>query len=213
MTPEPTIRRLAKYLELLKNEIANGVEDISTTTIANYLELDPTQVRKDIEYTGIIGKPKTGYNAKELYSEIKKYLNWDNVKDAFLVGAGHLGSALLHYDNLKEYGIQIVAAFDVDRKKIGRKLNEVEVLPLDKLQNLIKRMEVKIGIIATPADAAQEVANLMIEAGIEGIWNFAPIHISAPEHIIIENAQLTLSLAVLTRRMIENKIEKTTMGD
>jgi|YNPMSStandDraft_1061717.scaffolds.fasta_scaffold05010_4 redox-sensing transcriptional repressor len=213
MTPEPTIRRLAKYLELLKIELANGTEEISTTKIANIFELDPTQVRKDIEFTGIIGKPKTGYNVRELYEGIINFLNWKEPKDAFLAGAGHIGSALAHYSNLSDYGIKIIAAFDIDRKKIGKKINDIEIFSIDKMPNLIRRMNVKIGIIATPPDTAQEIANMMIDAGIEGIWNFTPVHIAAPENIVIENAQLTLSLAVLTRRIVEKKYEKTSLGE
>ncbi len=202
-TPEPTLRRLPKYLQLLALLKEQNIEEVSSTVIANELGLDPTQVRKDIQYTGIEGKPKTGFITTELIKSIRSFLNWDNITDAFLVGAGSLGTAMLGYDRFKQHGVNFVAAFDNDPAKIGEFIHGVPVLSTDKLTNLTSRMKVHIGVLTVPAPAAQALANMMIEGGIQAIWNFAPTHIKVPENIIVENAQLSHSLAVITRKLTE----------
>jgi redox-sensing transcriptional repressor len=203
-TPEPTLRRLARYIPILQGLHVQGVEVVSSTTIANEIVLDPTQVRKDIEYTGITGKPKTGFNIIELIASIETFLNWNNVTDAFLVGSGNLGSALLGYNRFKKQGLNIVAAFDVDPLKEGSQIHGISVLPLEKMAGLAERMRIHIGIITVPAEHAQAVADLMINGGIRAIWNFAPVHLKVPENIIVENIQLVQSLAVLTTKLRES---------
>ncbi len=202
-TPEPTLRRLPKYYNLLTALKEQNVDEVSSTLIANELGLDATQVRKDIQYTGIEGKPKTGFNTTELISSIRVFLNWDNVSDAFLVGAGSLGTAMLGYKRFKQYGVNFVAAFDNNPDKIGQYIHGVPVLSIDKLTNLTSRMKVHIGVLTVPAFAAQALANMMIEGGIQAIWNFAPTHIKVPDNVIIENAQLSHSLAIITRKLTE----------
>jgi len=188
--PEPSLKRLPVYLQLLKSAVENLEMEISTTKIANELNLDPTQVRKDLAYTGIIGKPKIGYDIQELIDAIESFLNWNNKTDAFLVGAGNLGSALIGYEQLKKFGISIIAAFDNDVRKTGKNIKDVPVFPMNKLIDLAKRMHINIGIISVPAEAAQYAANLLIEGGIKAIWNFSssklkakPPAISIPESI------------------------------
>jgi redox-sensing transcriptional repressor len=203
-TPEPTLRRLARYIPILQGLQARGIEVVSSTTIANEIVLDPTQVRKDIEYTGVTGKPKTGFNIAELISAIETYLNWNNVTDAFLIGAGNLGSALLGYTRFKKHGLNIVAAFDIDPLKEGTQIQGIPVLPLEKMASLAERMKIHIGILTVPAENAQAIADLMIGGGILAIWNFAPVHLKVPENIIVENIQLVQSLAVLTTKLRES---------
>ncbi len=203
-TPEPTLRRLPRYVHLLNTLKLQGLTEVSSTIIANEMSLDPTQVRKDIEYTGVTGRPKTGYNIELLIKGIKGFLNWNKINDAFIAGVGSLGTAMLGYTRFKEYGLNYVAAFDNDQTKIGTKVHNVPIFSLEKIPDLAKKMKIKIGVIAVPAFAAQSVANYMIEGGIKAIWNFAPIQIKLPENIVLENAQLTQSLAVLTRRLFEN---------
>jgi redox-sensing transcriptional repressor len=202
-TPEPTLRRLPKYLNVLTVLKEKNILEVSSTLIANELGLDPTQVRKDIQYTGIEGKPKTGFNTDELIKSIRSFLNWDNTTDAFIVGIGSLGTAILGYKQFKLHGINFVAAFDTDTEKIGQYIHGIPVLPIEKLTNLTSRMKVHIGVLTVPASAAQAVANMMIEGGIQAIWNFAPTHIKVPDNVIVENAQLTHSLAVITRKLSE----------
>jgi redox-sensing transcriptional repressor len=170
------------------------------------MKFDPTQVRKDIQYTDIVGKPKTGYDINQLIKAIESFLNWENFDDAFLVGAGVLGQAILSYKAFKNYGLNFVAAFDISEDKIGQKFFDIEVLPLNKLQNLAKRMHVHVGVITTPAQAAQEVADIMISSGIIAIWNFAPVSLKVPDDIVVENIQFSQSLAVLSRKLASHKL-------
>lgn len=205
-TPEPTIRRLPKYLHLLKVLEQQNVTTISSTRIAKELGLDPTQVRKDIEVTSLVGKPKTGYDINELINAIREHLNWNNTTDAFLAGTGNLGAALLGYQTFKNYGLNIIAAFDNDEEKIGKEYFGVQILDINKMTELAQRMHIHIGIITVPAPFAQKVADAMVEGGIRAIWNFAPTKINLPKNIVIENAQLSLSLAVLSRKLRENDL-------
>ncbi|MGE5354223.1 MAG: redox-sensing transcriptional repressor Rex [Acidobacteriota bacterium] len=202
--PEPSLRRLPIYLQYLKNALNSGKNEISTTIIAGDLKLDPTQVRKDLAYTGIIGKPKVGYNTDILIKAIEDYLNWNNLSDAFLAGAGNLGRAMLGFEQFTKYGIRIVALFDNDEKKTGTEVSGVPILPVEKMTSLAERMHIHIGIITVPASQAQSVAEMMVEGGIKAIWNFAPVMLKLPENIIVENAQFATSLAVLTRKLAES---------
>lgn len=199
--PEPTLRRLPIYHRYLKELHEKGVSAISCSVIGRDLKLDPTQVRKDIETARIVGKPKVGFTVPGLLNAIEEFLGWHNVNEAFLVGAGSLGNALLGYERFKQFGLDIVVAFDNDPSKIGLRLHNKEILPLEKLPDLARRMGIHIGIITVPAPAAQQVADRMVEGGIRGIWNFAPVTLRLPEGIIIQNEDLYYSLASLSRKL------------
>lgn len=201
--PEPSLRRLPSYYRFLKHLAAQGRGLVSCTHIAHELDLDPTQVRKDLAVTGVVGKPKVGYEVPVLMRAIESFLGWDNVTEAFLVGAGSLGTALLGYEGFREHGLNIIAAFDVEEAKIGQKIHGKQVLPLSKLSNLAARMHIHLGIITTPAEAAQDVADMMVAGGIRAIWNFAPANVRVPPGVIVENQQLASSLAVLSSKLAE----------
>lgn len=202
-SPIPSIRRLPTYLRLLKVLEVRGREVVSCTYIARDLGLVESQVRKDLAMTGIVGKPKVGYPVESLIDSIEEFLGWKNSRDAFVVGAGSLGTALLGYDGFKEYGLNLLAAFDTDPKKIGCRIQEREVFPLSKLPDLARRMHVLIAVLAVPANAAQEVATLLVCSGIRAIWNFAPVNLDVPENVIVENMNLSASLAVLSSRLAQ----------
>lgn len=207
--PVPALKRLPSYLRFLKKLAGTGRDVVSCTHIAQDLRLDSTQVRKDLELTGITGRPRIGYIVSELITAIEEFLGWNNCRDAFLVGAGSLGAALIGYTGFRDYGLNIVAAFDADTRKVGALVHDVEVLPVSKLPELAERMHIHVGIITVPADAAQEAADLLVSGGILAIWNFAPAHITAPEGVIVENVHLSSSLAVLTARLTETqRVEK-----
>ena len=193
----PSIRRLPVYLRLLKNISDEGRDMISSTHIAAILKVDPIQVRKDLSITGIVGKPKIGYYVPTLIGAIEKFLGWDKSAEAFLVGAGNLGSALLGYDGFKQHGLDIIAAFDTDKSKIGTQIHGRDVLPLDKLPAMVDRMHVLTGIIAAPVEVAQSVADTMVASGIIAIWNFAPVKLDTPKHVVVQNEDLAAGLAVL----------------
>lgn len=207
--PVPSIRRLPVYLRLCQEVAAAGDEQISCTRIAETLSLDPTQVRKDLAMAGAVGKPRIGYVVVELIAAIQEFLGWNNVTDAFLVGAGHLGAALLGYD-FRPNGIHIIAAFDTDPEKVGTKIHGVQVFHLNKLPNLARRLHVRIGILTVPPHAATEAAGVLCDADIRAIWNFSPASVDVPKHVILENVYLSTSLAVLCSRLKETMPERET---
>ncbi|MBL1211731.1 MAG: redox-sensing transcriptional repressor Rex [Ignavibacteriae bacterium] len=199
--PIPTIRRLPKYIHMLKRLKIENVLYVSATTIAHELKIEPILVRKDLSITGIIGKPKVGFEVEELIASITQFLNWNNTEDAFIIGVGALGEAILGYSGFKDYGLNIIAGFDIDKKKIGKKIFGVEILPLDSLEDLIKRMHINIGVLTVPASESQEICDSMVSSGIKAIWNFSPIALQVPDEVILENVHLSQSLAVLTHKL------------
>ena len=199
--PVPTLRRLPKYLDYLRNMRVAADAHISCTQIAGALELVPTQVRKDLATTGIVGKPKKGYPVFSLIQAIEEFLGWNTPQDAFLVGAGALGTAILGYEGFRNNGLNIVAAFDTDSVKIGTKIRGVEVMSLEKLPDLARRMNIQIGVMTMPSQFAQQTADLLASGGIKAIWNFTPALVAVAEDVILENAQLASSFAVLSSRL------------
>ena len=199
--PEPTLKRLPLYHRCVKDLERRGQALVSCTDIGAALTLDPTQVRKDLEAAGIEGRPRIGYAVAAVVDGIEDFLGWKQVNEAFLVGVGSMGSALLGYRKFEDCGLKIVAAFDVDPNKIGLKVHGKHVLPLAKLSDLAARMHVLIGIITVTAEAAQEVADLMVAGGIRAIWNFAPIRLQVSEQVIVHNEDLYVSLASLSQKL------------
>ncbi len=196
----PSVKRMPMYLRIIQN-LSTTEEQVSATQIARELGIEPIVTRKDLELLGILGKPGVGYNIKELIPAIENFLGWDNASDAVLVGAGSLGTALLGYQGFANYGMHITAVFDQDPKKVGREIHKKKIFPLEKLANLISRMHISIAIIAVPKECAQETADKLVAAGIKAIWNFAPIKISAPTHVIVQNEDLAEGLAVLFSKL------------
>ena len=201
--PQASLRRLPQYHHYLIELEVSGVRQISCSIIGRDLNLVPVQVRKDLQYTGIVGKPKTGYLIRELIESIESFLGWNNVNEAFLVGAGNLGTSLLGHERFSRFGLRIVAAFDKDPTKIGQRIYDKAVLPLDKLNDLATRMSIHLGIITTPAQAAQSVADEMVKAGILAIWNFTPCRLRVPSNIFVHNEDLYASLASLSWKLAQ----------
>ncbi|HEX2966576.1 MAG TPA: redox-sensing transcriptional repressor Rex, partial [Syntrophorhabdaceae bacterium] len=185
--PEPTLRRLPLYHQYLKRIHRDRNADyISSNQIGADLHMLPIQVRKDLEITEALGRPKVGYDVVELIDAIERFLGWNSTTEGYLVGVGHLGSALLGYQGFRDYGLNIVAAFDADKAKIGKEIHGTKILSIDKLPNMISRMGIKIGILTVPASAAQELSDTMVRAGIKAIWNFSPVKITVPPDIIVQ---------------------------
>lgn len=202
--PEPTLRRLPIYYQYLKKFHAETHLDyISSNQIGADLTILPIQVRKDLEVTEAVGKPKLGYNVVELIATIEAFLGWDNTTDGYLVGVGNLGSALLGYQGFREYGLNIIAAFDTDESKVGTEIHGTVVLPVEKLSNMIRRMGIKIGVLTVPAHSAQALAETMADAGIRAIWNFSPVKINVPAHVIVQHENLASSLVVLSKKLTQ----------
>ncbi len=207
--PEPTLRRLPVYYQYIKKFSQDNKSDfISCTQIARELHLIAIQVRKDLEYTAAQGKPKVGYCVSDLLRAIECFLGWNNTTEAILVGSGHLGAALLGYNGFKDYGLNIIAAFDNDTQKIGKEIRGRKIHSIKKMPDIVKRTNIKIGILTAPGEVAQELADSMIDAGIRAIWNFAPTKISASSEVIIQHENLASTLAVLSKRLALHIIRK-----
>jgi len=201
--PEPVLKRLPKYLNYIKSIQLEDKFMISAPQIADHFGSDPTQVTKDIAFTGATGKTKVGYNIAELIDSIEEFLGFRRPNEAFLVGAGNLGTALMKYDGFKDIGFKIIAAFDSDPLKVGTEITGVKVLHISKLRSLAERLHVIFGIITTPASEAQQIADLMVGWGIRAIWNFAPVNLQVPKGIIVQNTLLYDSLAVILNKVKE----------
>lgn len=199
---EPTIplkvlQRLPSYLPLLKEKRHAGQVFTASSAIAAELGLTEIQVRKDLATISKGGRPKVGYVIVDLIRDIEKALGYDNVQDAVLIGAGKLGRALMDYQGFKEYGLNIIAGFDInvgENETAGGK----PVYPMEKLNDLCRRMQIHMGIITVPAAHAQEACDRLVEAGVVAIWNFAPAHLWTPEDILVRTENMAASLAVLS---------------
>lgn len=197
-----TLQRLPQYLNYLK-AMPPGTENISATALAQALGLGDVQVRKDLAAVSDRGRPKVGYERLGLIRDIEDFLGYDNADSAVVVGAGNLGKALLSYEGFSAYGLNVVAAFDADFTRLGTAENGKQIFPVSRLGELCARMGVKIGIIATPASAAQKVCDAMIGAGVLAVWNFAPVHLTVPDGVLVQNENMAASLAVLSQHLRE----------
>ncbi|MBL8028138.1 MAG: redox-sensing transcriptional repressor Rex [Fibrobacteres bacterium] len=204
-----SIKRLSRYLTHLRFLRKTGTkEGFSASQLGRDLCIHETQVRKDLALTGLEGRPKTGHSIEEAIEAIEKYFNIGDTSEAFLVGVGHLGTAILGYHSRKNShpsGIKIVAAFDNDDSKIGKTIHGIKVLAIDKITDLSNRMHISIGIICTPPEAAQGIADMLVEGGVKAIWNFSPVGLTLPESIVLENSDIEQGAAFLKRRLTEQK--------
>ncbi len=201
----PSIRRLPSYLHIIRQAANEGHEFISGTLIAQELKLEPIQVRKDLSITGIIGKPKRGYPTKALFAAIERFLGWDNIQKAVLVGVGNLGSALIGYQEFKNHGLHVIAAFDHDEKKIGTKVYNVTIHSIASINKILSENNIQTAILTVPSDSAQETADTLISAGITAIWNFTNIKLKVPESVVVEREDLSSGYALLCVMMNANR--------
>ncbi|MDR3200034.1 MAG: redox-sensing transcriptional repressor Rex [Spirochaetales bacterium] len=193
----PSVRRLPSYLHIIRDAQAEGGEYISGTVIAGELKLEAIQVRKDLAITGIIGRPKKGYPIKPLIKAIESFLGWDSRRDAVLVGVGNLGSALLGYQEFSRHGLNFVAAFDNNPKKIGAGIHSLKIMSARNMAAQIRGFGVKTAVLTVPSSYAQETANILVEAGIEGIWNFTNRKLKVPDHVVVQKEDLSSGYAML----------------
>ncbi len=203
----PSVRRLPSYLHIIRNAHTQGYENISGTVIANELELEPIQVRKDLAITGIVGKPKKGYPVIPLIHAIEHFLGWSKPRDAILIGVGNLATALLGYQEFQFHGLHFVAAFDSDEKKIGTNVHGVPVFSLSSLNEHTKNLGATIAVITVPSSVAQETADNVINAGINAIWNFSNIKLKIPKAVACQQEDLTSGYALLSL-MMNNQLKK-----
>ncbi|MCM1522269.1 MAG: redox-sensing transcriptional repressor Rex [Muribaculaceae bacterium] len=201
--PEPAIGRLPWYLACVSKMRADGVEYASSTAISQQLNVDASQIAKDLSYLNIKGKTRIGYDVAQLEEGLNDFLGFHRRHKAVMMGVGSLGRALITDSGLSRYGLEIVAGFDIDPAVTGKEIENVPVYDIGRLEELREELGAGIAIIAVPAPAAAEVARLCIGAGIKALWNFTPFHIKAEPDVIIQNTSIYAHLAVMYNRMNE----------
>ena len=200
--PVPTLERLATYLRFLIDLQQARVDTISSAEVERQTGINAAQFRKDLSHfyrnLGEFGKPGVGYNVQELQTRITRILKIDREQRVLLVGAGNLGSALVGYPGLQEHHLNLVAVFDNNPEKIGQPLWDLEIMDVQRLEDVNRLIGARIAILAVPAQAAQKAADLMIHAGIHAILNFAPVLLRVPDNVHVRNVSFLQELAVLS---------------
>ena len=201
--PEPTLRRLPWYLAYAQLVQQSGETYLSSTQIAGNIAVDASKVAKDLSFVQISGRTRVGYDVNELVDVLERFLGFTKSHKAYLFGVGSLGGALMHDNGLSQFGLEIVAGFDVKFELAGTSINRIPIHHLERFASLQKQTGVNIGILTVPVDKAQETADIMIDGGIQAIWNFTPFRIRVPEDIIVQNTSIYAHLAVMFNRLNE----------
>lgn len=199
--PKPTIKRLMIYHRCLESMVLNGTTKASSKDIADNLGIKASQVRKDLSYFGEFGKRGVGYDLEQLINSLGGILGIHKLWNFSITGMGNLGMALANYPGLVRAGFLLKALFDNDSRKIGTVSSGLTIEPLTKVNELIKEKEIDIGVITVPAQAAQSVADTLVEAGVRGIVNFAPVRLSLPESVSVEEIDISVSFRSLAFNM------------
>jgi redox-sensing transcriptional repressor len=205
--PVQTLRRIPYYHQILMELEQKGVPFVSSRYLAHFFRVDDTQVRKDVSVIGYKGKPKAGYSVSGLRMAIGEFLGINTENTAILVGAGKLGSALIEYPGLAEYGLKLVAVFDNDPQKVERIIGPFTILPIESLPRVVQSFDVGIAIITVPKQAAQGVCDRVVEHGIKAIWNFAPTQLAAPPDVVVRNENMAVGLALLSHYLKRHEVD------
>lgn len=203
--PEPTLRRLPWYLSNIKLMKEKGEQYVSSTQISKEINIDASQIAKDLSYVNISGRTRVGYNIDALIEVLESFLGFTNMHKAFLFGVGSLGAALLRDSGLHHFGLEIVAAFDVNPELVGKDLNGIPIFHSDDFEAKMKEYDVNIGALTVPINIAQEITDKMVDGGIKAVWNFTPFRIRVPENIVVQNTSLYAHLAVMFNRLNFNE--------
>lgn len=203
--PEPTLRRLPWYLSNIKLMKEKGEQYVSSTQISKEIIIDASQIAKDLSYVNISGRTRVGYNIDALIEVLESFLGFTNMHKAFLFGVGSLGAALLRDSGLHHFGLEIVAAFDVNPELVGKDLNGIPIFHSDDFEAKMKEYDVNIGVLTVPINIAQEITDKMVDGGIKAVWNFTPFRIRVPENIVVQNTSLYAHLAVMFNRLNFNE--------
>lgn len=194
--------RLPGYLNYLKSLPEDTNVNISATTMAKALNLGDVQVRKDLAVVSGGGRRKTGHLRETLISDIENFLDYNNTTNAILIGAGKLGQALMDYNGFEVFGLDILVGFDID-ESLTRTQEGKPIYPMEELEDFCRARNVTLGIITVPANAAQGVCDRLVACGIEAIWNFAPVHLNVPDHVLVQSENLAVSLTALRMQLKE----------
>ncbi|MBR2301414.1 MAG: redox-sensing transcriptional repressor Rex [Bacteroidaceae bacterium] len=199
--PEPTLRRLPWYLSVCRLLKAKGEVFVSSTRLSKETNIVASQIAKDLSCVNIVGRTRVGYEIDNLLAVLEDFLGFTTVHKAFLFGVGRLGGALLNDSGLKQFGLEVVAAFDTNPRIVGHSIAGIPVYHINELEAKMRRHQVKIGILTVPIDNAQEVADKMVVWGIKAIWNFTPLRIRVPENIVVQNTSLYAHLSLMFNRL------------
>lgn len=203
LIPEPALRRLPWYLAYVSLLRQRGVEYVSSTGISRGINVDASQIAKDLSFLDIKGKTRIGYEVKLLEHKLEEFLGFRRRHNAAIVGVGSLGRALMSDSGLANYGLEIVAGFDVSPALIGTSTPQgLPIYDVAELATRARQLEVEIGIVTVPVEYAQEAADEIIAAGMKAIWNFTPYRIMAPADVVISNTSIYAHLAVMYNRML-----------
>lgn len=205
--PEPTLRRLPWYLSNIKLMKERGEQYVSSTQISKEINIDSSQIAKDLSYVKVSGRTRVGYEIDTLIEVLEDFLGFTNIHKAFLFGVGSLGGALLRDSGLTHFGLEIVAAFDVNPKLVGTAINGIPIFHSNEFSAKMREYDVNIGVLTVPINIAQKVTDQMINGGIKAVWNFTPFRIRVPEHIVVQNTSLYAHLAVMFNRLNFNRID------
>lgn len=203
--PEPTLRRLPWYLSNVKLLKQKGEQYVSSTQISKEINVDASQIAKDLSYVNISGRTRVGYEVDVLIEVLEDFLGFTDMHKAFLFGVGSLGGALLRDSGLKHFGLEIVAAFDVNPNLIGTHINGIPIFHSSEFVKKMKEYDVHIGVLTVPIEIAQQITDTMIAGGIKAVWNFTPFRIRVPENIVVQNTSLYAHLAVMFNRLNFNE--------
>ena len=188
--PEPTLCRLPWYLSTVKLMKENGEDNVSSTSISKQINVDASQVAKDLSYVKIAGRTRVGYKIDTLIEVLEDFLGFTRIHKAYLFGVGNLGGALLQDSGLSQFGLEIVGAFDINPNLVGTEINGIPVYHTDEFEKVMSADRVNIGMLTVPINIAQEITDRMIAGGIKAVWNFTPFRIRVPEDIVVQNTSL-----------------------
>ena len=203
--PEPTLRRLPWYLSNAKLMRDKGETYVSSTQISRQINIDASQVAKDLSYVKISGRTRVGYEINSLIEVLESFLGFTDMHKAFLFGVGSLGGALLRDTGLQQFGLEIVGAFDINPELVGTEINGIPIYHSDEFDAKMKEASVNIGVLTVPISIAQEITDKMVAGGIKAVWNFTPFRIRVPEDIVVQNTSLYAHLAVMFNRLNFNQ--------
>ena len=204
--PEPTLRRLPWYLAYVEILQKNHIEFVSSTQISRALSVDASQIAKDLSFLNIRGKTRIGYEVDALAEGLSDFLGFTQCHNAYIIGCGSLGKALIRDSGLSNYGLEIVAGFDIDPEVVSRKDLGVPIYHFDRIYEIMETNPAAIGILTVPSDMAQECADIAIGAGIKAIWNFTPYRVKVAEGIVMANTSIYAHLALIFNRL--NSLER-----
>ncbi len=202
--PEPTLRRLPWYLSNVKLMKEQGETYVSSTQISKQINIDASQIAKDLSYVKVSGRTRVGYEIDALIEVLEGFLGFMNLHKAFLFGVGSLGGALLRDTGLQHFGLEIVGAFDVNPDLVGKAINGIPIRHSDAFEESMRACPVPIGVLTVPISIAQEITDKMVAGGIQAVWNFTPFRIRVPEHIVVQNTSIYAHLAVMFNRLSAN---------